>query len=165
MMTNFIKLFLLSFGAIFLLSCNNDEANQQRELATSFATAFFNWEYKECLDKVTPESESAIRFMASNVSKDEVERLRSMSKGATVKLLPESKQLNDSVFQAIVSVTNAYWPNSIDKQATYHEQAIAEFLLVKKGGRWYADLLKGAPKMAFPQQNEKQDRVQGQDSE
>ncbi len=163
MMTNFIKLFLLSCGTVFLLSCNNDEAKLQRELATSFATAFFNWEYKECLDKVTPESKSAIQFMASNVSKDEVEKLKAMSQGVTAELLPESKQLNDSVFQAIVSVTNAYWPDSIGKPATYHEQARTEFLLVKKGGRWYADLLKGAPKMAFPLQNETQGRVQSQD--
>ncbi len=163
MMTNLKTTFILLSAAIFILSCSADEDKLRKDTANSFATAFFNWEYKKCLNKVTPESHGIIRFLASNVSKDEVEKLKAMPEGAAAELLPESKLLNDSTFQAVVKVTNTYCPDSIGRQAIYHNQAKAEFLLVKRNGKWRVDMLRGAPKMAFPQQSGTQGRAQNQD--
>lgn len=154
--------FLTLLFASLCLSCTNNSAHGQAEdVAEAFAENYFNWHLKECKNLVTPESAKMLSYIASNVTEADIDMLHSLEEDATVEVT-NCELENDTIGLAEVSVFNALLRDTIGTAAKKHAEAMTTLRLVKRG-KWQVDLTQGAPRMAFPQQNEMPDHGQDQD--
>ncbi len=144
--------------ALALLSCNNGNRSQVETVAESFATSYFNCDYAGCMQYITNESVKYLKFMATNVTDGDIERLRAMEKGADVEVMKESFADNDTVVDVKVKVSDFCYADTIGKPSRLHDSAEATLRLVKRGEEWKVILSNVWPKMAFPRQSGTQDR-------
>ena len=77
---------LASCSLISLTSCDGPhkgEEDQLKETVDTFASAYFNWHYKDALQLVDSASRKWIIYAASNVHQADIDLLRAMPEGAT----------------------------------------------------------------------------------
>ena len=149
--------FILSSTSMMLLSCGSDTEEQVNDVAEAFAKEYFNWHYCEAMPYVTAESSEQMKFLASNVTEDDVQLLRSMESGAEIKIEDCNIADGDSVAYVNVTIDNFCHADTIGRAASLHESANATLMLKHRGDKWQVVVSNDWPKMAFPQQSEKPD--------
>ncbi len=152
------KNIFLFISALSLFSCNDSNRKQIVSVAETFATSYFNWDYAGCMPNVTEESTKYLRFLATNVTDGDIERLRSMEKGADVEVEEETFADNDTVVDVKVKVSGFCHADTIGRPSKLYDEAEATVRLVKRGDKWQAIVSNEWPKMAFPPQNGTQGR-------
>ncbi len=148
---------LLSSTSLLLLSCESDTKEQVNDAAEGFAKEFFNWHYCEAMPYVTAESAEYMKFLATNVTEDDVQMLRSMESGAEINVENCNITDGDSVAYVDMTIENFCHADTIGRPAILHESAKVTLLLMHRGEKWQAVVSSDWPKMAFPQQSGKQD--------
>lgn len=143
--------------SLILLSCGDDSKKQLDATAEAFANEYFNWRYSEAMPYVTAESSEYIKFLATNVTEDDVQLLRSMESGAEITIENCDVADGDSVAYVDVTVDNFCHADTIGKPAKLHESAKVTLMLMRRGDKWQVVVSNDWPKMAFPQQSETQD--------
>ena len=149
--------FILSSTSMMLLSCGSDKKEQVNDVAEAFAKEYFNWHYCEAMPYVTAESSEQMKFLASNVTEDDVQLLRSMESGAEIKIEDCNIADGDSVAYVNVTIDNFCHADTIGRAASLHESANATLMLKHRDDKWQVVVSNDWPKMAFPQQSGKQD--------
>ena len=149
--------FILSSTSMMLLSCGSDTEEQVNDVAEAFAKEYFNWHYCEAMPYVTAESSEQMKFLASNVTEDDVQLLRNMESGAEIKIEDCNIADGDSVAYVNVTIENFCHADTIGRAASLHESANATLMLKHRDDKWQVVVSNDWPKMAFPQQSEKQD--------
>ena len=149
--------FILSSTSMMLLSCGSDKKEQVNDVAEAFAKEYFNWHYCEAMPYVTAESSEQMKFLASNVTEDDVQLLRSMESGAEIKIEECNIADGDSVAYVNVTIENFCHADTIGRAASLHESANATLMLKHRDDKWQVVVSNDWPKMAFPQQSGKQD--------
>lgn len=149
--------FLLA-SALSLFSCGDSNREQIASVAEAFATSYFNWDYAGCMPNVTDESAKYLKFLATNVTDGDIERLRSMEKGADVEVEKETFADNDTIVDVKVKVSGFCHADTIGRPSRLCDEAEATLRLVKRGEKWQAIVSNEWPKMAFPPQNGTQGR-------
>lgn len=134
---NFLYIFLLTF---LLISCTQNKSNEQmlEERADSFATAYFNYQFKEAKKHVDTPSEKWLQYAATNVTQEDVDILKKQENGASV-------TINDIIFsnmqetQADVHITvhNFLQHDSIGKSGQMIEDAKFILKAYQENGRWF----------------------------
>lgn len=157
---------ILSLTVIFsVYSCRERETEEFiQERVDSFAVHYFNWHYPQCVKYVTPESKKYIEMLASNVTENNVDMLRSMSEDAQVEI-NDIILTDDSNAKVFVTVHNYLAADTIGRDIKFHEEGTAELKLVRKADFWYVDMSDGCIRTAFRQQNESPDPDQNQDEQ
>lgn len=148
----------LLVSTLSLFSCSNSNREQIASVAGAFATSYFNWDYAGCMPNVTGESAKYLKFLATNVTDGDIERLRSMENGADVEVEKETFADNDTVVAVKVKVSGFCHADTIGRPSRLCDEAEATLRLVKRGEKWQAIVSNEWPKMAFPPQNGTQGR-------
>lgn len=149
--------FILFPTSILLVSCGSDKKEQVNDVAEAFAKEYFNWHYCEAMPYVTAESSEQMKFLASNVTEDDVQMLRSMESGAEIKIEDCNITDGDSVAYVNVTIDNFCHADTIGRAASLHESANATLMLKHRDDKWQVVVSNDWPKMAFPQQSGKPD--------
>lgn len=99
---------ILFLTIVNLISCSRSDTDSQlKAVVDSFATHYYNWQFKQALPYCTPESESWLRFAATNVQQSDVDILRAQDEGASYQINDIKFGLGDST--AIVSLTVSHY--------------------------------------------------------
>lgn len=138
---------LLIFG-----SCTKHQISEDEEKITSvtnnFATQYFNFALKEAMQFCTPESEKWIKFMASNITQEDIDVLKNKSEGATHNT-DEIIYVNDTLANVKCHVFNVVKIDTIGQPGKVSEHETYNINVVKRGDKWMI-------KMEGPLQSEKQ---------
>jgi hypothetical protein len=147
-MTNHLKTLLALLFMGTLIACDNSNSETE-QVATRWAQAFFNYNFQEAQQYVTPESEQWLRFAASNVTQQDIDALNN-NEGATVSIdgyYPGT----DSTGIVYLNVENYLQMDSIGKVGTRRQHGSFQMMLVKRDGKWKVRM-EGLPR------NERQSR-------
>ena len=146
-----MKQLLLFMGAILFAGCEGgmDSDQQARHAAEEWADAYFNCDFKDASEYVTPESQKWLQYAASNTSAEELKQLQE-SGGAKVIASEGFDEANDTMRLVTLNVTNSLKPNGqgtaeIIKEATFKVE------VVKRDAGWQV-------RMAGLPRSEKQNR-------
>ena len=139
-------LFLLA--AVLLSGCQKDESEAER-VAHQWGDAYFNYNFRQALNYVTPESERWLRFAASNVTQQDLDVLQ--KNGQATVTLDGYYAGSDTTGTAYLNVSNWLRTDSIGRAGSHQELVSLQVLLVKRDGRWLVRM-EGLPR------NERQSR-------
>ena len=146
-----MKQLLLFMGAILLAGCDGgmDGDQQAREAAGDWADAYFNCDFKDASEYVTPESKKWLLYAASNITAEELKQLQDAG-GAKVTASEGFDEANDTMRLVTLNVTNSLKSNGqgtteIIKDATFKVE------VVKRDAGWQV-------RMAGLPRSEKQSR-------
>ena len=103
-----MKQLLLFMGAILFAGCEGgmDSDQQARHAAEEWADAYFNCDFKDASEYVTPESQKWLQYAASNTSAEELKQLQE-SGGAKVIASEGFDEANDTMRLVTLNVTNS----------------------------------------------------------
>ena len=131
-----MKLLLLFMGAILLAGCDGgmDGDQQARNAAEDWADAYFNCDFKDASEYVTPESRKWLQYAASNTTAEELKRLQDAG-GAKVTASEGFDEANDTMRLVTLNVTNSLKPNG-QGTAEISKDAIFKVEVVKRDAGW-----------------------------
>lgn len=146
-----MKQLLLFMTAILLAGCDGgmDGDQQARESAGDWADAYFNCDFKDASEYVTPESQKWLQYAASNTSADELKLLQEAG-DAQVTVDDGFDEANDTMRLVTLYVTNSLKP-SVQGKAELVKDGTFKVMVVKCEVGWQV-------RMAGLPRNEKQNR-------
>ena len=118
-----------------IISCGDEGNNDPRSVVDSFATAYFNWRFKEAEPCVTNESREWLRFAASQVDSEDVDSLRDMEYAATVEV-EDIDDIDDSTALATVTVKDFLALDSIGKHPRRQAERKYQIPIALEGDYW-----------------------------
>lgn len=132
---------MLFFAAILFAACRHADTHDQLEaVIDSFATHYYNWQFRQALSYCTSESEPWLRFAASNVQQSDIDILRAQGRGA-------SHQINDIRFDAgdstaLVSITVYHYlrMDTIGRAGQIADKASFLLPVIRRNGQWLVHL-------------------------
>ena len=133
-------LILLSLMA--MTGCSGPHQGEEDQLTATvdtFASAYFNWHFKEALPLVDSASRKWIVYAASNVHQDDIDSLRAMPEGATLRL-KDIDYTSDSTAVAFVTVHNFLAMDTIGTASHTVESAKFALLLKYEKEKWCVSL-------------------------
>ena len=132
-------------GAILLAGCDGgmDGDQQARNAAEDWADAYFNCDFKDASEYVTPESRKWLQYAASNTTAEELKRLQDAG-GAKVTASEGFDEANDTMRLVTLNVTNSLKPNG-QGTAEISKDAIFKVEVVKRDAGWQVRMV-GLPR-------------------
>jgi len=102
-----MKLLLLFATAFIMAGCSvgNDGDQQAQNAAEAWADAYFNCDFKDACNYVTPESQKWLQFAASNTTEQDLKLLQEAG-GAWVTSSDRFDEANDTMRLVTLTVTN-----------------------------------------------------------
>ena len=141
---------LLFIAAFIMAGCdvgmNSDQ--QAREAASNWADAYFNCDFKDAGNYVTPESQKWLQYAASNMTAEELKTLQEAG-GAKVSISDLFDEANDTMRQVMLTVTNCLQPNKQGQGTELSKDGTFKVTVVKRDEGWQV-------RMAGLPQSEKQ---------
>lgn len=138
--TKTLKTLVVLFGVLLGLalsgcSLHKNEEEQISECVDSFAVNYFNWHYAQASKYCSTDSKRWLQFVASQVTKDDLEMLRNKQTALSVEI--ENIDLQ-SEKQAIVGicVDNYIAPRSFAAALQEVERGYFELIVIKLDKRW-----------------------------
>ena len=145
-----MKLLLLFVTAILMTGCdtgmNGDQ--QAREVAGEWADAYFNCDYKDANQYVTPESQKWLQYAASNTTEQELNLLKEAG-GAHIAVSEGFDEANDTMRLVTLTVSNSL--TTQQQTPVLAKEATFKVTVVKGEDGWRV-------RMAGLPQSEKQSR-------
>ena len=136
-----LSLFCFGFG-----SCSHqEEGNAVKISVDSFSQNYFNWKFQQAMPYVTHSSHQWLYYAASQVEQADVDRLRSMVRGAECQLVDVEENPEDSTAISHVEVNGFLCMDTVGKTAHLVDKATYELKLRFQNGKWLVEL-EGLPK-------------------
>jgi hypothetical protein len=149
-----MKRIALIMTAVAALTACTDGVDSQQEkagrAATAFSEAYFNYDFKRALELTTPESAKWISFAASNITQEDVDLLNTRDGGVVVDL-DECQMVNDTTYEAVLTVDNYMAADSIGRPGEFRNGGEFRLKVVLRNNKWQVKM-EGLP------QNEKRSR-------
>lgn len=128
--------------AVIQISCLGDKTeNEIRNISKEFADNYFNFQYANAAQLCTPESEKWLRYVASNITNDDVKIINANQHSTKTKITNARKE-NDSIWTVVLSVSNAFVIDSIGKVGIIKSDEEYKFEVRMRDGRWLVNLNK-----------------------
>lgn len=125
--------------SLSLSSCENKKDNKDiNDITTAtddFASTYFNYRLKEASKYCTDESVTWLKFVASNISQDDINLLRQQDEGAYHEVT-DVEITNDTSANVECKVYNFMKLDTLGQNGTITKQALYKINLVKRGGKW-----------------------------
>lgn len=124
---------------VLFAGCTQEKSSKQllEERADSFSTAFFNYQFKEAMKHVDKESEKWLQYVATNVTQEDVDILRSQEEGASVSvddiMFVDPQETNADIR---ITVHNFLWHDSIGKPGRIIDEAQFMLKAYQEGSDW-----------------------------
>lgn len=137
---NCIVTILLAVMLSVTCSCSeNNEEDAIRNCATTFANAYFNYKYNAALRNTTAESEKWIRYVAGNLTQEDLDKINSCEDTADC-VVTDLQQETDTTVLATLEVSNAFLPDTIGKAGRMIDKGNVNLTLKKRNGQWAVHL-------------------------
>ena len=134
-------------GALCLTACSESHHvldEQVEKCANAFAEAYFNYEFMEARERVTPESEKWLRFAASNMTQEDIDMLNAKSVPATT-AVNDITTVDDTTAIAVVEVKDFLQKDSIGKAGSIVDEATFALTVVKRDKEYFVRM-EGLPR-------------------
>lgn len=131
--------YLLTFLSFLLVGCqlfDEGTPDAAENTVTSWADAYFNYDYEEALKYTTPESEKWIRFAASNITEKDVDFIRQQGNKASAEVQSRQIAEGDTVGTVDIRVSNYVQLGAIGKENKVVNEGIFSIRVVKRSGKW-----------------------------
>jgi hypothetical protein len=134
----FMKYCYSLFLGVLLASCQleNNGFNDADNALNKWAEAYFNFDYKEAMGYMTPESAKWIRFAASNITEKDVEFIRSQDKNTVIHITDRQDVVNDTLYNATIHVSNFIQLGIGEGNNQMIDEADFDIQMVKRDGEW-----------------------------
>jgi hypothetical protein len=129
---------LLMVAVATLTACSDNLSSLQEKAgrsATSFAEAYFNYDYVRANELITPESEKWIRYAATNTSQEDLDMLNTRSEAASIELL-DCEQINDTTCEVLLQVDDYLAIDSIGRPGEFRSGDEFRLKTVLRDGKW-----------------------------
>ena len=130
-----------------LTGCYDNEADPNAEIkecVIDFAEAYFNYEFMEARERVTPESEKWLRFAASNMTQEDIDMLNAKSVPATT-AVNDITTVDDTTAIAVVEVKDFLQKDSIGKAGSIVDEATFALTVIKRNKKYFVRM-EGLPR-------------------
>jgi hypothetical protein len=130
-----MKLLLLFATAFIMAGCSvgNDGDQQAQNVAGAWADAYFNCDFKDASNYVTPESQKWLQYAASNTTEQDLKLLQEAG-GARVTISDSFDEANDTMRLVTLNVTNCLTvqgqTSALTKEGTF------KVVVVKRDAGW-----------------------------
>ncbi len=136
-----ISLTIVGCVMIGLCACTDHKNEEQlRDTASAFAQTYFNWQFNDALAHCTPSSQRWISYAASQVTQDDVDKLRRAEQGARSEIKKIHYEEGDSVVSVVMKVENFLSMDSIGTVGHFVESATYTLQFVQLNKRWKVKL-------------------------
>lgn len=129
----------LPLACILLFGCSRNERDQRAKDIEAFTYAYINFQMDNAAGYCTPESRLWLSLIASNLTENDLELIRSQEEGPSVQLT-DMKEGSDSTATAFLKISHAVRLDSIGRPARLVESTVIRLQLVKRGERWLVAL-------------------------
>ena len=138
-----ISLTMVGCVLIGLCACTDHKNEEQlRNTASAFAQTYFNWQFNDALAHCTPSSQRWISYAASQVTQNDVYKLRSAEQGARSEIKKIQYEEGDSVASVVMKVENFLSMDSIGTVGHFVKSATYTLQFVQLNKRWKVRLTK-----------------------
>lgn len=132
-----ISLTIVGCVMIGLCACTDHKNEEQlRDTASAFAQTYFNWQFNDALAHCTPSSQRWISYAASQVTQDDVDKLRSAEQGARSEIKKIHYEEGDLMASVVMKVENFLSMDSIGTVGHFVESATYTLQLVRQAKQW-----------------------------
>lgn len=134
-----MKYYYSLFLCFLLTSCQLQDSSSASAVDSSlskWAEAYFNFDYKEAIEYMTPESAKWIRFAASNITEKDVEFIREHSDKTLIEITDRQMVEGDSVCNARIHVSNFVQLGTGANGNQVIDNADFIIRMVKRNGNW-----------------------------
>lgn len=134
-----MKYYLLFALILILGSCqvsDTDTIDAVDKPLTSWADAYFGFDYQKALDYMTPESEKWIRFAASNITEKDITFINENNKGMKTEIVDRYVMAGDTSCSARIRVSDFVQLGFVGQENKVIDQAEYQITLVKRDGKW-----------------------------
>ena len=149
----FIKTFdmknyvLCVMGLLIIMGCSENTSDAEEKMkskAVCFAEAYFNYDFKEAVRHVTPESVKWLQFAASNVNQADVDQLNNDEEAARVEVADFLYE-DDSTVVVTVKVSDFLQKDSIIGSATMMDESSFPVTVVRRADKLFVKM-EGLPR-------------------
>ena len=130
-----MKRLRLLFMAALLAGCGlvDDGNRAAREVALEWADAYFNCDFHQAEEYITPEGGKWLRFAASNITEQQLQLLQQHEVKVEADM---SDYVNDTMQVVTLKVNNYLAPTPLGEEPTIKEQGTFRITLVKRDNKW-----------------------------
>lgn len=136
---SFVVCVFVLVSSFFFVGCGVYGINEPQAVVDTFATAYFNWRFKQAENCVTPSSRKWLRFAASQVVQEDVDSLKAMESAASVEV-EQLDDIDDSTMLATVLVRNYIACDSIGSHPHREEKREFKISISLVGDYWRVKL-------------------------
>ena len=134
-----MKYCILFFLSFLMVSCQLYDENgthDAKKALTSWANAYFNFDYEKAMQYMTPESERWIRFAASNITEQDIDFIKSHNPQTQVQVLNSQLAESDTICKANIRVSNFIQLGFSTQDNQIIEHTDFQCQVVKRNGDW-----------------------------
>ena len=131
-----VALIMLSLS--MMVACSDKKAESVKaveEKAMAFAEAYYRYDLGTASQLATPEATRQLKFVASNITQDDIDLLNSQTEGPIFEVV-DCQPLSDSLWRAHLSVSHYMEMDSIDGPMRLRDEGEAELTLVFRNRKW-----------------------------
>ncbi|MCI1685932.1 MAG: hypothetical protein LKK50_06255 [Prevotella sp.] len=129
---------LVLFAGLLAAGCSASHAGDKKQLkadADSFATFYFNWQFRKAIPFCTSGSQKWLRYAASNVHTTDLPVLRGKTDGASCHI-HKIKFVNDSAAEVILTVNDYVCMDTIGKSGRVVSHAQFRLPMIFQNHKW-----------------------------
>ncbi len=140
-----MKTLKLCLSLLLFVSCGpgSDDDHTAQQIAESWAEAYFNADYHQAAEYVTPESTKWLHFAASNTTEADLQLLNQHH--AEVESDDDFTVANDTLRVVTLTVRNGLAPTSFGQAPSQQEESKYLITVVKRDSGWYVKM-EGLPR-------------------
>ena len=134
-----MKYYILSFLSFLMISCHVYDKNgthAAEKTLTTWAEAYFNFDYEKALKYTTSEGEQWIRFAASNITEEDVSFIKKQNPQTQIDILNSQLTEGDTVCNANIRVSHFIQLGLSPQDNRVIDHADFQVQLVKRGDEW-----------------------------
>lgn len=129
-----ILLAICIFSSCSLQNKGNKDEVEIQEVTDSFTTRYYCWKYKDAASFSSEDFKRQLQFLSSNVSKADVEILKSSTESPDIEIDGISISEDEATVKLLLH--NIYVVDSIGSLPHLQEDAAHSLLLKKMNGKW-----------------------------
>ncbi len=133
-----MKYYILSFMLFFMASCQSSGDSNTNAIDKSLSTwaeAYFNFDYEKAMKYMTPESGKWIRYAASNITENDISFIKTQNKQTRIEIIDHQLQ-GDTLCYATIRVSDFVQLGVEAQDNKAIDQADFYIKLVKRDGDW-----------------------------
>ena len=126
---------------LFLTSCHKSEEDEIEAVTKDFAEAFYNFDFDEASEYVTPQSHIFISLYASNIPSEDIAKQRKAGKSeAEIIKVILSKNGTTTTATVKCKITNHLKLDFLEGTSTIEKVSDKNFDLIKSNNEWLINL-------------------------